>query len=68
MTCASASRVDHKAADATPERPKHVPWTKEEDARLQRMQEKYGNKCSTVAGFLPGRAPGSSARSDGAIA
>ena len=53
MTCASASRVDH-AADATP-RPKHVPWTKEEDARLQRMQEKYGNKWSTVAGFLPGR-------------
>ena len=54
MTCASASRVDH-AADATPRRPKHVPWTKEEDARLQRMQEKYGNKWSTVAGFLPGR-------------
>ena len=54
MTCASASRVDH-AADATQKRPKHVPWTKEEDARLQRMQEKYGNKWSTVAGFLPGR-------------
>ena len=55
MTCAGASRLDHAAArDATP-RPKHVPWTKEEDARLQRMQEKYGNKWSTVAGFLPGR-------------
>ena len=26
-----------------------------ESARLQRMQEKYGNKWSTVAGFLPGR-------------
>ncbi len=65
MTCASASRVvvDAAADDAVttptlaarPPKHHHVPWTKEEDARLQRMQEKYGNKWSTVAGFLPGR-------------
>ena len=65
MTCASASRVVVEAAAddavttptiaARPPKHHHVPWTKEEDARLQRMQEKYGNKWSTVAGFLPGR-------------
>ena len=34
---------------------KTQPWTKQEDLKLQHMQEKYGNKWATVASQLPGR-------------